>query len=685
MSEAHCQLATVASDVLAELGLFHGQVKAFTTPRRLAIVVEDVPYEAQDQVVEVKGPPIKASFDEQGHPTRAATGFARSQGVAVEDLQQRELAGGHYVVAVRREKGRTLRELAPEIAAGLVNGLSFPVAMRWGQGDFAFVRPIRWLVFLWGEETLPATVAGVEASQYSRGHRYLGENPVFIAHPGDYQTRLRANYALIDPEERRQLIRFRADELAGQAGGEVQWDQDLLTEVVHLVEYPTPFLGSFADDYLELPPEVVVTPMKEHQRYFPVQDREGQLMPYFIGVRNGDDRGLAVVREGNEKVLQARLADARFFFREDREEPLFQKVPRLLDVVFIKNLGTMHDKVQRLQALTVQLARNMQLGTEMEQWLQRAAFLCKADLVTQMVFEFDELQGYMGRQYALLDGEPEPVARAIYEHYLPRQAGDELPRSQLGQLLSLADKMDSIVGCFSQGIVPSGSADPYALRRQGNGVVRLLVEDEAPRLGLKPLIDASLGVWSDGGWLKPAQLEEIGNQVQEFFQVRVRTVLEERGFAWDLVEAALARGYSDVRDLRHRLEALRSVRAQPWFGDLLTAYQRVHNLAGKAQGNGTVEERHLKEEAERKLYAAWVRLQETAGEALAQGRYQEAMAMMGTSLRAAVDRFFDEVLVMAPEEWLQNNRLALLQQLDNLFTRVADLSLLSGEQDRGPR
>lgn len=682
MPEAHRQLAPVAAAVLEGLGLAHGQARAFTTPRRLAVLVDEVPGEAQDLVNEVKGPPIKAAFDDQGQPTRAATGFAHGQGVAVEDLEQRELAGGHYVVAVRREKGKTLRELAPQIVSGLVHGLSFPVAMRWGQGDFAFVRPIRWLLLLWGEEALPATVAGVEAGQYSRGHRYLGENPVYIARPAEYREKLRSSYALVEPEERRQLISSRADELVREAGGEVQWDQDLLTEVVNLVEYPTPFLGSFDEEYLQLPPEVVATPMKEHQRYFPVQDAEGRLLPYFVGVRNGDDRGLDVVRAGNEKVLQARLADARFFFREDREEPLSRKVPRLQDVVFIKNLGTMHDKIERLQALTGQLARNMQLGEEPLQWVQRAAFLCKADLITQMVFEFDELQGYMGRQYALLDGEPEPVALAIYEHYLPRQAGDDLPRSRLGQLLSLADKMDSIVGCFSQGIVPSGSADPYALRRQGNGVVRLLVEDEAPPLDLEHLIESSLGVWAEGGWIQPEMRPEVLNMVQEFFQGRVRAVMEERGFAWDLVEAAMARGYSDVHDLRQRLEALRLARAQPWFADLLTAYQRVHNLAGKLEGSGAVEEKHLEEEAERELFAAWMRVRSEAVEALAQGRYQEAMAMMGSSLRAAVDRFFDEVLVMAPEEVLRQNRLALLQQLDNLFTRVGDLSLLSGEPNR---
>ncbi|HOV79721.1 MAG TPA: glycine--tRNA ligase subunit beta, partial [Bacillota bacterium] len=476
MEPALLELKETASVILKEQRLPFKNVETYGTPRRLTLYVEGLAGSQEPLEVEVKGPAAKVAFKPDGTPTRAAEGFARSQGVAVDDLIRKALGHVEYVFAVKREAGRPAREVLSEVAPAFINGLHFPKPMRWGDLEVRFARPIRWIVSLFGDEVVEFEFAGLKAGRTTCGHRFLSKEPVVLACPEEYFKKMRSNYVLVDPEERRRCIWQQVRELAAAAGGMVEEDGDLLDEINNLVEYPTALVGEFSRDYLKLPREVLVTPMREHQRYFPVVGPDGNLLPKFIAVKNGTADHLDTVRAGNEKVLRARLADADFFFREDLKTPLAEKVPALKKIVFQESLGTVYDKVLRLSTLADYLASEAGASEQDRRVALRAAHLAKADLVTNMVYEFPELQGVMGREYAERSGEPREVALAVFEHYLPRFAGDRLPRTMPGKILSMADKIDNIVGCFAIGIQPSGSQDPYALRRQALGISHIVLD-----------------------------------------------------------------------------------------------------------------------------------------------------------------------------------------------------------------
>lgn len=664
------QLREAAVAQLKELRLSYSGVHVYGTPRRLALLVEGLPERQADLVREVKGPSRQVAFDADGQPTRAAQGFARSQGVPVEDLQVRETEQGAYVFAVLREAGRPVAEVLVDWLPRLVTGLHFPKSMRWGAGELRFARPIRWLVALLDDQVLPIELERVRAGRVTRGHRFLAPEPIELDAPTQYVERLRAAYVLVDASERRQAVLDQVREAAARHGARVIEDPELVAEVANLVEYPAAVVGGFDPAYLQLPREVLITPMREHQRYFPLIDEAGRLLPHFVAISNGPRTDMALIRQGNEKVLAARLADARFFYEEDRRQPLAAYVSRLAEVVFQEQLGTVHEKMERIRRLTGWLADAVGADEDSRTAAVRAAELAKADLVTQMVYEFPELQGIMGREYALLSGEGDAVAQAIFEHYLPRHAGDELPASLAGSLVSVADKLDTIVGCFGAGLIPTGSQDPYGLRRQALGVLRI-----AAGLSSGFDLERALAQAKEGyGDRLDTDTDVLVGRITEFFQQRLRGLMQEEGLRHDIVEAVLAVGFSDVAGSFRRARALAQFSGSEDFDALITAYQRAANLAGKGDTD-QVEEGVLGHPAERALYGA---LQDVAGRveaALASARYEEVLEHLAT-LRPHVDRLFEEVLVMAPEPEVRRNRLALLRRLVALCHQVADLGAI---------
>lgn len=671
LNPALVELAALARDTFDEYRLAYGAVDTYGSPRRLTLYVRDLAEEQSGLVREVKGPPAKAAFDIDGQPTKAALGFARKQGVAVDELVVRPVGQVDYVYAVREESGSPASDILTQIAPRLVTALSFPKPMRWGSVELKFARPIRWLVCLYGSEVIPFTLAGVAAGDMTYGHRFLSPGPHRIKDAAAYFNAMREGYVLVDPGERRRVVWKQVQDAAAFAGGRVPEDESLLEEVANLLEYPTAFLGGFPESFLRLPDPVLVTPMREHQRYFPVYGLDGRLTNRFVGVHNGTAEHIDVIRAGNEKVLRARLADAAFFYEEDLSTPLAAKVDGLKKIVFQDDLGTVYEKVERLEVLAGYLADVLGLGTAERDQVQRAARLCKADLVTSMVYEFPELQGVMGREYALRSGENPAVAEAVYEHYLPRSAGDDLPVTAAGLGLALAERTDNLVGAFGLGIQPTGSQDPYALRRQALGICRLLLEREQ-RLDLEGLFRKAHALYGPHLKLDAAQ---VVDNLKEFIKQRLRVLFGERGLAYDVIDAVLAVPFSDILDAWQRARALAAFRDDPAFPEVYTALTRAGNLARQAPPGGVVNPRHFTDPAEDELFTAYRRTLDTVEPLLDRGAYLQALQATA-ALRVPVDRFFTAVMVMVEDQNIRLNRLALLADVAALGRRVADLGLL---------
>jgi len=681
-------LAAAARGTFAEHGLEFGAVRTMGTPRRLALCVTDLRLRQEDRVTEVRGPSRQAAFDAEGRPTRAALGFARAQGVDVADLEVRSTPAGDYVFAVRREAGRPAAQVLAEGLPELVARLEFPRTMRWGRGDFAFVRPIHWVVALLGKDEVRFSVAGVASGRCSRGHRFLHPGPVEIDGPSAYVATMEAARVLVDPAARRERIRSQVEAAARAAGGRAAVDETLLTEVTHLVEWPEAVTGRFDEAFLDLPEAVLVTVMRHHQRYFPVVDEAGRLLPAFVTVANGI-AGQAV-RLGNEGVLRARLADARFFHDEDLKAPLAERVERLGEVGFVEGLGSMRDKVERVRTLARHLveaaghpdAAGLPAASGLPAVVDRAALLCKADLVTQMVRELPELEGVMGREYALKSGEDPAVAQAIFEHTLPRFAGDALPDSPAGTILALADKLDTVAACFAAGIRPTGSQDPYGLRRQALGVVQVLLKAGLP-LDLADLVDRALAGFGPAapnaeGTAPDREPDRasVRRDLLEFFSARLRTVLDEAGISYDVADAVLDRGPGAPVVTLARARALQEFKDRPAFADLKAAYIRVSGLGEKAPHARVAAERFT-EPAERALWDAFQQAWAGGARALERGDYGAYLETMA-ALRPEVDRFFDGVLVMTDDPAVRENRLALLRRVLEAMNAVGHVGKLVG-------
>ena len=651
-------LAQLAETMLKEHRLSYEKVRTLGTPRRAALIVTGLAERQEDVNTETRGPSVAIAFDADGNPTKAGAGFARGQGVDPSALIQRD----GYVYASVHESGAATAELLTSLLPDLVRAIPLPNSMRWGDLDFRFIRPIRWFVALYGTEIVPFTLAGVTSGNHSRGHRTLAPADFVITSAVDYEAACEKAYIIVDPERRRAMICEQITETAKACGGTAEITPDLLEEVLYLVEYPTALSGSFEEKYLALPAEAVITPMRDHQRYFPVKAADGSLLPAFITVRNGGKAHLDVVAHGNERVLRARLADAQFFFDEDRRKSLAEHREKLKTVVFQRGLGSMYEKTERLMALTTAIVEEMAEGDADDAALadaRRAAELSKADLVTGMVTEFTELQGIMGREYALLDGESPAVARAIDEQYMPRFAGDELPQTPLGVALSVADKIDNIVGTFSQGRIPTGSQDPFGLRRQALGLVLMLIEQESTML-LSDLVDEACDLYD---------LEEFRDKMQvyvaDFIRLRLKNVLSERGVRYDVQEAVL--GDVDlVADVPVRAAYVERLLASEGGEALVQSFVRVGNIARSVTG-GTVDPALFKAEEEGALLSAY----QAAAAARAEG---EDTLPTEQALGRAIDTFFDAVMVMDKDARVKENRLSLLKMIDDYLLETADYS-----------
>jgi len=670
LASALQQLEELAPAALGEARLEYDDLRVLGTPRRLVVLVENLsPRQTAVEEV-VKGPPADVAFDAHGQPTRAAVGFARKQGVAVDRLERREIDGGEYAAVVQRREGHLASEVLIEILPSLVGGLRFQQSMRWNATNVAFSRPIRWLVALLGEEVVPFQFAGVTSGRMSRGSRPAGSPALEVPQAEAYLDLMRLHEITVDPQQRRSAISARAEVLAQSVGGRVLDDEELLDEVSNMVEQPTPLLGRFEQEYLWLPPEVLIAVMEKHQRYLPVVDEEGALLPYFVTVRNGGEEHLDVVRRGNEEVIRARFADADYFYREDTEQPLEGFLDRLGTLTFHEQLGSMLDKTRRLERLVPGLAEKLGLSQEETETAVRAAHLSKADLTTRMVVEFTSLQGVIGQTYALRSDEPPTVAQAILEHYLPRFAGDRLPETRSGLVVGMADRLDSLAGFFALGLSPTGSADPYGLRRSALGLVMSLIEAGLPFSVCEGLSLAS-------GLLPVEASPESTEMASEFIVGRLRVALRERGFRYDVVEAVLAvRGDDPYRAYTGTVQLADWVERGDW-PRILDNYARCVRIARGEEERLPLDPGLFAEPAEDALYSSWQEARARVEQDSAVDDFLSAFVPMVD----VIDQFFAKesgVLVMAEDQALRENRLALLQHVAALADGIVDLSRLEG-------
>ena len=659
------QIENNLSKLLKEERVNFDNIDKYATPRRLTFVIKNLADKASDLEEEVKGPAKKIAVDEEGNFTKPALGFMKSKGLDPENVYFKQVGNAEYLFGTIKQSGKETAEILKNIIPTAIKNVTFPKAMRWGGKNLRFARPIRWMVALLNDNVLDVNLEGIKASNVTKGHRFLGEREFEVNSVEDYFEKLEKNYIILDQHKRKSMIKEQAIEVANSLGGEVELDDDLLEEITFLVEYPTAFYGEFEEDYVKLPKEVVTTPMKEHQRYFPVS-KDGKLLPYFIAVRNGDSHRIDIVKAGNEKVLKARLADALFFYKEDTKKPLESFVDKLQTVVFQAKLGTVYDKSLRIDKLSQTILNELNMS-ESAKNTQRAAKLCKADLVTNMVFEFTELQGIMGRDYAKVGGENEEVCQAIFEHYLPRYAGDILPETNAGIALSIADKLDSIAGFFAIGIKPSGSQDPYALRRQALGILSILL-DKKLSVNLNNLINAALDNYSNLEFNK----EEVASQIVEFFVERVKNLFKDLGIRYDVIDAVLNNNLNDISDIHTRALELNRWLQKDELVEMLTAFNRVSTLAQKATID-IVKEELLKEDAEIKLYNGFKEIKLNVESLLVDKKYNEALDAFAT-LRPLVDNLFDNVMVMDKDESVKENRLGLLKQIYSTMLTICDLS-----------
>ena len=657
--------------LLDENGLTHGDSHAYATPRRLAVVIQDVPIAQADRKITKRGPAVKAAFDADGKPTRPAEGFARSCGVAVSDLDKLETAKGSWLVYNSTRIGQAATDIIPALLEKALKALPMPKRMRWGNSEIEFVRPLHWVVLLFGEEPVAANILGVASDRYSRGHRFHHNKDIAITAPGAYAATLKQDGMVeVDMDRRRESIRIQVTEAGTALGGQALIDPALLDEVTALVEWPVAITGSYDQRFLEIPAEALISSMQDHQKYFPVIDKQGKLLPYFITVANIVSKEPQQIKAGNERVIRPRLEDAAFFWNQDRKQSLHSRATQLDNMTFQKKLGSLGDKQIRIAAIATTLAE--QLGFNIER-VQRAAALCKCDLVTSMVFEFPDLQGIMGRYYALHDGEDDRVATALYEQYQPRFAGDDLPASETGQALAIAERLDTLVGIFALGKTPTGDKDPFGLRRSALGLLRILIEKQLD-LDLRTLIDTAATNF-------PAALKAhtAGDALFSFMMERLRAWYLDAGYEVHVFAAVLARQPTRPLDFDQRMHAVRAFRDLPEADSLSAANKRIRNILRKAETAipVTYDKSLLQESAEQALAAALEELDMQTRPLFKQREYTNALCQLA-ALHTPVDAFFDNVMVMAEDEALRDNRLALLQTLSALFLQVADISLLQG-------
>jgi glycyl-tRNA synthetase beta chain len=672
-------MATLMDQKLSKARIEHGATETHGTPRRLALLVRDVAERQTSITKEVLGPPKAVAFNVEGRPTKAAEGFARSQGISVNRLTTKTTAKGDYVCVTRLERSQTSRRLLQTIIPGVITAIPFPKSMRWGDLKLTFARPIHAILALLGGQIISFKLENIKSGRRTPGHRFMHPRSISIENAGEYVSTLRSAFVLTNIAERRQVIEREIAKAASHLGGQILSDEDLLDTVTHLVEYLAVSAGSFDKGFLKLPREILITAMREHQKYFAVVGSDDQLLPCFVAVNNTPAEDMAVVTSGHERVLRARLEDARFFFETDVKTPPNKRVDRLRGVLFQAKLGSMFEKVHRVQGLAEHLAELT--APEMKATVSRAAWLCKSDLTSQMVNEFPKLQGVMGRIYAIRSGEPEAVAQAIEEHYRPAYAGGPLPDTGAGAMLSIADKLDTICGCFGIGLTPTGTTDPYALRRQAAGIIQIILA-RALAVSLKGLIHQSLQLLDDKLSEDPAQTAQ---KVLTFFQHRIEHWLAEQGFAKDLIAGVVSTSIDNVPAILKRMKALEALKAEPDFEPLAMAFKRVVNIIRKAKqlgdmpmdGQRAETDPGLFEEAcEQRLYDVFQKVKQGITEDIERGAFDRALLTIST-LKGPVDGFFDGVMVLSDNSRLKQNRLNLLGEIADLFAVFADFSKIS--------
>ena len=658
------QLKTLAETKLNDAHLPFESIATYGTPRRLALIVKGLADTSAEISERHKGPSASIAYDADGNPTKAAIGFARGKGLDVADL----VVEDGYIYAETKTAGVPAKDIVTDMLPQLITGLNFPKSMHWGNLDAKFVRPVRWLVALLNEEVIPVEFATVKSGNVTRGHRFLGADEITIKNAASYVDTLKENFVMVDQDARRELISKQLHDIAASKNASIVWDDDLLEEINYLVEWPTALCGGFEESYLALPDAAIITPMKDHQRYFPLVDQEGKLLPMFLTVRNGSDHSIEVVQAGNERVLRARLDDAKFFFNEDRKKPLIDRQDGLTKIVFQEGLGNLADKTERLLKLGRVFGEECGLHEDAAVVLERATELAKTDLTTGMVTEFTELQGVMGKEYALLDGESEEVAEAIFEQYLPRFAGDVLPQTEAGKVLSIIDKVDNIVATFSRGLIPTGSQDPYALRRQTIGILNILLGSEW-NISLRPIFKASMELLD----VPAEKQDELLGQVEEFFTLRLKNIFLDREVPHHVIDLLLSNNELSVADAEGLVNALLANRIDENV-ELVQAYTRMYNLVKDVEYTG-VNSDLLKEDAEKALFEAASKASEASLAAWEANDYTAVVAVPAT-LVPSINKFFEDVMVMDKDEAIKANRLQLVRLAYSVMAIIGDISAL---------
>lgn len=658
------QLKTLAETKLNDAHLPFESIATYGTPRRLALIVKGLADTSAEISERHKGPSASIAYDADGNATKAAIGFARGKGLDVADL----VVEDGYIYAETKTAGVPAKDIVTDMLPQLITGLNFPKSMHWGNLDAKFVRPVRWLVALLDEEVIPVEFATVKSGNVTRGHRFLGADEITIKNAASYVDTLKENFVMVDQDARRELISKQLHDIAASKNASIVWDDDLLEEINYLVEWPTALCGGFEESYLALPDAAIITPMKDHQRYFPLVDQDGKLLPMFLTVRNGSDHSIEVVQAGNERVLRARLDDAKFFFNEDRKKPLIDRQDGLTKIVFQEGLGNLADKTERLLTLGRVFSEECELHEDARVVLERATELAKTDLTTGMVTEFTELQGVMGKEYALLDGESPEVAEAIFEQYLPRFAGDVLPQTEAGKVLSIIDKIDNIVATFSRGLIPTGSQDPYALRRQTIGILNILLNSEW-NISLRPIIVESMNLLN----VPADKQDELLGQVEEFITLRLKNIFLDREVPHHVIDLLLSNNELSVADAEGLVKALLANRIDENV-ELVQAFARMYNLVKDVTYTG-IDESLLKEEAERALYEMATKASEASIDAWDKNDYDAVVAVPAT-LVPAINKFFEDVMVMDKDEAIKANRLQLVRLAYSVMAIIGDISAL---------
>ena len=658
------QLKQLAETKLNDAHLPFESIATYGTPRRLALIVKGLADTSAEISERHKGPSASIAYDADGNATKAAIGFARGKGLDVADL----VVEDGYIYAETKTAGVPAKDIVTDMLPQLITGLNFPKSMHWGNLDAKFVRPVRWLVALLDEEVIPVEFATVKSGNVTRGHRFLGADEITIKNASSYVDTLKENFVMVDQDARRELISKQLHDIAASKNASIVWDDDLLEEINYLVEWPTALCGGFEESYLALPDAAIITPMKDHQRYFPLVDQDGKLLPMFLTVRNGSDHSIEVVQAGNERVLRARLDDAKFFFNEDRKKPLIDRQDGLTKIVFQEGLGNLADKTERLLKLGRVFGEECGLHEDAAVVLERATELAKTDLTTGMVTEFTELQGVMGKEYALLDGESPEVAEAIFEQYLPRFAGDVLPQTEAGKVLSIIDKVDNIVATFSRGLIPTGSQDPYALRRQTIGILNILLGSEW-NISLRPIFKSSMELLN----VPAEKQDELLSQVEEFFTLRLKNIFLDREVPHHVIDLLLSNNELSVADAEGLVNALLANRIDENV-ELVQAYTRMYNLVKDVEYTG-VNSDLLKEDAEKALFEAATKASEASSAAWEAGDYDAVVAVPAT-LVPAINKFFEDVMVMDKDEAIKANRLQLVRLAYSVMAIIGDISAL---------